>query len=202
MDDILLNFKKYCTERRWMIDKFSSEFTIQFRLSWYIQSIDSNCQIELESNVNRYSIGNLVKKEIDIDYYNISQNEKIAIELKYIRDKGSYNIGIFRYYEDIKFLEQLIESEKFDKGYCILFTSVPEMYTEPFKSLNPRNEENLDLYQSFRCSKILQGTVSIKTGKLNKAISISGSYPLEWIHFSNDIRACIVEIKQTDLLKK
>ena len=117
------------------------------------------------------------KKEIDIDYYK-NDDKHSCIELKYVRDKGSYNIGMFSFYEDIKFVEELVESGKFQNGYCILFTSIKELYTPPNKKLNPKNKENIRLYDSFRVKKQLSGTVSIKTGPLNKSISIKGKYNL------------------------
>ena len=126
-------------------------------------------------------------------YYN---NDDIhsCIELKYIRDKGSYNIEMFRFYEDIKFVEELTESGKFQNGYCVLFTSIKELYTTPNRKLNPKNNENLKLYKSFREKKQLWGTVSIKTGKLDKSISIKGKYNLNWFDFDNGIKSCIVII--------
>lgn len=187
------NFKDYCQSQRWTIDRYTSEFTLQFRMCRFLQSLDSNLVIELESNINRYGLEKFTKKEIDIEYYN---NDDIhsCIELKYIRDKGSYNIGMFLFYEDIKFVEELIKSGKFQNGYCVLFTSIKELYTTPNRKLNPKNKENLKLYESFRIKKQLGGTVSIKTGRLDKSISIKGKYNLNWFDFDNEIKSCIVKI--------
>lgn len=186
------NFKDYCQSHRWTIDRYTSEFTLQFRICRFLQSLDSNLVIELESNINRYGLEKFTKKEIDIEYYN--NDIRSCIELKYIRDKGSYNIGMFRFYEDIKFVEELIESGKFQNGYCILFTSLKEIYTTPNRKLNPKNKENLKLYKSYREKKQLGGTVSIKTGKLDKSISIKGQYNLNWFDFDNGIESCIIKI--------
>ena len=186
------NCKDYCQSQRWTIDRYTSEFTLQFRICRFLQSLDSNLVIELESNINRYGLEKFTKKEIDIEYYN--NDIRSCIELKYIRDKGSYNIGMFRFYEDIKFVEELIESGKFQNGYCILFTSLKELYTTPKRKLNPKNKENLKLYKSYREKKQLGGTVSIKTGKLDKSISIKGQYNLNWFDFDNGIKSCIVTI--------
>ena len=186
------NFKDYCQSHRWTIDRYTSEFTLQFRICRFLQSLDSNLVIELESNINRYGLEKFTKKEIDIEYYN--NDIRSCIELKYIRDKGSYNIGMFRFYEDIKFVEELIESGKFQNGYCILFTSLKEIYTTPNRKLNPKNKENLKLYKSYREKKQLGGTVSIKTGKLDKSMSIKGQYNLNWFDFDNGIESCIIKI--------
>lgn len=186
------NFKDYCQSQGWTIDRYTSEFTLQFRICRFLQSLDSNLVIELESNINRYGLEKFIKKEIDIDYNNDYIHS--CIELKYIRDKGSYNIGMFRFYEDIKFVEELIESGKFQNGYCLLFTSRKELYTTPKRKFNPKNKGNLKLYKSFRENKQLEGTVSIKTGKLDKSISIKGKYKLNWFDFDNGIKSCIIYI--------
>jgi len=101
---------------------------------------------------------------------------------------------MFHFYEDIKFVEELIDSGKFQNGYCILFTSIKELYTPPKRKLNPRNKENLKLYESFRIDKQLGGTVSIKTGPLDKSISIKGKYNMNWFDFDNGVKSCIVKI--------
>ena len=189
------NFKDYCQSQRWTIDRYTSEFTLQFRICRFLQSLDSNLVIELESNINRYGLEKFTKKEIDIEYYN-NDDKHSCIELKYIRDKGSYNIGMFRFYEDIKFVEELIESGKFENGYCVLFTSINKLYTPPNRILNPKNKENLKLYESFRIDKQLGGTVSIKTGSLDKSISIKGKYNLNWFDFDNEIKSCVIRINQ------
>ena len=189
------NFKDYCQSQKWTIDRYTSEFTLQFRICRFLQSLDSNLVIELESNINRYDLEKFTKKEIDIEYYN-NDNIHSCIELKYIRDKGSYNIGMFRFYEDIKFVEELIESGKFENGYCVLFTSINKLYTSPNRILNPKNKENLKLYESFRIDKQLGGTVSIKTGSLDKSISIKGKYNLNWFDFDNEIKSCVIRINQ------
>ena len=94
-------------------------------------------------------------------------------------------------------MEELVSNDPFKKGYSILFTSIPEIYTPSRKELNPRNRENLALYKSFREDGILKGTVSIKTGKLNKTLTISGTYRLDWFDFTQDIKACLVTVERS-----
>jgi len=191
----IFNFKDYYQSQRWTIDRYTSEFTLQFRICRFLQSLDSNLVIELESNINRYGLEKFTKKEIDIEYYK-NDDKHSCIELKYIRDEGSYNIGMFSFYEDIKFVEELIESGKFENGYCVLFNSINKLYTSPNRILNPKNKENLKLYESFRIDKQLGGTVSIKTGSLDKSISIKGKYNLNWFDFDNEIKSCVIRINQ------
>ena len=44
--------------------------------------------------------------------------------------------------------------------------------------------------------KQLEGTVSIKTGPLDKSISIKGKYNLNWFDFDNEIKSCVIRINQ------
>ena len=186
------NFKDYCQSQRWTIDRYTSEFTLQFRICRFLQSLDSNLVIELESNINRYGLEKFTKKEIDIEYYK-NDDKHSCIELKYIRDEGSYNIGMFSFYEDIKFVEELIEV----KSTQYPFSNFPDsINSSTNRILNPKNKENLKLYESFRIDKQLGGTVSIKTGSLDKSISIKGKYNLNWFDFDNEIKSCVIRINQ------
>lgn len=185
-------FRSFCEKKGWKIDRYTSEFTIQFRLALFFQSLNSNFQIEFESNIKRYGLFNKTKKEIDLDIFEPCGNHS-CIEIKYVRDKGSYNIGNLRFYEDIKFVEELIQSKKFNNGYCVLFTSLNELYTEPKKKINPKNNENFNLYKSFRVDRELKGTVTLRTGKLNRSVSLDGIYKIEWYDFDENVKYCIIE---------
>jgi hypothetical protein len=194
MENFISGFKNYCSKRNWTFDNYCSEFTFQFRICRYLEEVNNNYFIELESNIERYDCGRLIKKEIDIDIIS-SDNKKIAIELKYVRDQGSFNIGMYKYCEDIKFLEELVET-KFDIGYAIIFTNIKELYTAPNRTQNPKNEENKVLYTSFRINKKLTGELKIKTGTMNESLSLRGEYILNWEDFFQNIKVCIVKIEK------
>jgi|LakMenE01Jun11ns_1017448.scaffolds.fasta_scaffold9768574_1 hypothetical protein len=193
MDNFISDFNIYCLKRNWNFDKFSSEFTFQFRICRYLEEINNSYNIELESNIQKHGYKKLIKKEIDIEI-NESDSRKIAIELKYVRDRGSFNIGMYKFCEDIKFLEELVET-KFNVGYAIIFTNIKEIYSEPSKSLKPRNEENTVLYTSFRIDKKLTGELKIKTGKMDESLYLKGEYHLHWEDFGQSIKACVVKVE-------
>lgn len=185
-------FKEYCQSRNWIFDEFTSEFTFQFRLCRFIEDLRDGYQIELESNIERYGLSDLIKKEIDIDILERNYN-RTAIEVKYIRDFGSHNIGMFNYCEDIKFLEEIV-GNVFNNGIAIIFTTIENLYTEPKKFLKPKNIENLALYNAFRINRLLAGELKIKTGKMDRTLILNGQYNLNWVHFSDTIKACIVNV--------
>lgn len=192
MDIDIIEFKNYCNSRNWIFDQYTSEFTFQFRLCRFIENFYKDYKLELESNIERYGLSKLTKKEIDIDLVD-NKNSKTAIEIKYIRDFGSHNIGMYSYCEDIKFLEEIVENI-FDNGLAIIFTSIENLYTEPTKELNPKNTENLALYEAFRINRKLCGELKIKTGKMDKTLKLLGQYNLNWIDFNETIKACIVKV--------
>jgi hypothetical protein len=191
----LIKFKEYCENRNWSFDNFCSEFTFQFRLCRYLETIDENALIELESSIYRYNYEKLTKKEIDIDILSSDNQTRTAIELKFIRDQGSYNIGMYKFCEDIRFLEELTE-RGFSHAYSIIFTTITEVYTKPKSTLRPKNLENSSLYNCFRNDFELKGVLNIKTGKMNESLTLRGEYKLLWVDFSSNIKACIVEISK------
>lgn len=194
MNNLITEFKKYCTDRKWTFDKYCSEFTFQFRLCRFLENNNKSNKIELESNIERYNYNKLIKKEIDIDLLTFD-NKKIAIEIKFIRDQGSFNIGMYKYCEDIKFLEELTDLN-FLEGYAILFTTIKELYTPPQKKQNPRNIENISLYNCFRVELKLKGNLKIKTGKMNESLTLRNEYEINWIDFDENIKACIVKVEK------
>lgn len=184
-------FKKYCLVRNWNFDKFTSEFTFQFRLSRFLDEKYKIENVELEVNIQKYNIDKkLSKKEIDL----IIEDKKkiIPIEIKFLRDKGSFNIGLFEFCKDINFIESLIENN-FKTGYAILFTNLEEIFNHTKKS-NPKHIENIYLYDSFRVQKKISGNYQIKTGNLHKNIIIKSTYKIEWLDFLNNIKCCIIKI--------
>lgn len=192
MIDFILEFKKYCTERNWSFDNYTSEFTFQFRICRFLEDKKMAGEVELESNIQRYNFPKLIKKEIDIDFIDITGN-KIAMELKFVRDLGSFNIGMFKFCEDVRFLEQLVEYG-FDSGFAVIFTTIEKIYTRSIKELKPKNPENTNLYRGFRENFQISGTLSIKTGNLNQTIYLNGKYDLNWEDFLGNIKVCVVKV--------
>jgi hypothetical protein len=192
MTDFIVEFRKYCIERNWSFDNHTSEFTFQFRVCRFLEAKNKARDIELESNIQRYNFPKLIKKEIDIDFINI-KGEKIAMELKFVRDMGSFNIGMFKFCEDVKFLEQLVECG-FNLGFAIIFTTIEKIYTRSIKELKPKNPENTNLYRGFRENFQISGSLSIKTGNLNQSIILKGKYDLNWEDFLGNIKVCVVKV--------
>src|SRR5438552_2050139 len=128
--ELILNFKKYCDQYGWSFDNNSSEFTFQFRLGWFINSLFKDQYIvDFETNVRKLGILGTHKKEIDIYMYDRQKKTSSAIELKFIKDRIGYDISLFKMCEDIKFLEQLQDNYHFSSTYSLAFTSIENVYT-------------------------------------------------------------------------
>lgn len=190
--DSILKFKNFCEERGWDFDKrFTSEFTFQFRLCRFLDVFfQDRYNTELESSINRYQINNLVKKVIDIDLMDKRSNKRHAIEIKYLRDEGSYDVGMFEICKDIKFLEQL-RTCNFSTCFSLVFTTVSKIHT-PIKLQKAKILSNLQLYNCFGKNFQITGNISLQTGK--REVQIEGQYQLKWFDFSQTIKACLITV--------
>jgi hypothetical protein len=73
--------------------------------------------------------------------------------------------------------------------------TINEDFTPPGKPQNPKNTANLDLYHRFRVEKKVYGTLNIETGTLRNSTTLEGSYDLVWQDFTENIKACIINVK-------
>ena len=189
--DIAQGFTKWLGEKGYMIDEYTSEFTIQFLLACFLDTVlPPGHKCELEVSIRRFNIvESLRKKEIDLVV--TIGNERHAIEIKFVRDRGTFNIGMFRISEDILFLEQL-KDRGFNSVCSLAITNIPELYTLPNQQLNPRNAENLRLYTAFRIDRLLSGTLKILTGNLNEEVTLQREHRLEWFDFISKTKMAVV----------
>jgi hypothetical protein len=115
--------------------------------------------------------------------------------MKFCRDKGTYNIGMFAFLEDIIFGEELLK-EGFTSFGALFFSDIPEHFTQPAKPLRPKNIENTALHERFRKERKLYGKISIKTGDLNSSVGLDGSYDLQWHNLNETVKYTFVWMEQ------
>ncbi|NCC50059.1 MAG: hypothetical protein EOM20_02465 [Spartobacteria bacterium] len=194
MKKTLETFCNWLNVSKFPIHPWTNEKTIQNQLGLFLNFwLPRTSTVELEVNTTKLPgvPKGLRKKEADIIV--TTGQKRSVIEVKFWRDQGTYNIGMFRCYEDICFVEQLCK-KGFGSSAVIFFTDIPSHYTKAASSPNPRNPQNTDLYTTFRYDQVLCGKVQIKTGKLNQSITIAGTYPLQWHHLCGDTCYTIIEI--------
>jgi hypothetical protein len=194
MKKTLESFCEWLEASAYTIQPWSNEKTLQNQIGVFLNFwLPRTRLIELEVNVTKLPgiTGGLRKKEADII---VSDGKaKSAIEVKFWRDTGTYNIGMFRCYEDIRFLEDL-RSQGFGPSALIFFTEMPQHYQKSKRIPKPKNPENLSLHKTFRFDQIRSGSVQIKTGQLNERVSIRGTYTLNWQQLQGDVWYAIVEV--------
>ena len=87
-----------------------NEASIQYELAIFLREVIPNYKIQLERNVSYFELNkkHFLKREIDIVLFNTTKTRKFAIEIKY--PLSEVPIQMYKFCEDIKFLEQLKES--------------------------------------------------------------------------------------------
>lgn len=190
-DQLFQRFADWIQKERFPILGRTGEKTIQNELAVFLkQNRPPRTHVELEVNCRALTNGLITtKKEIDVFWEH--NNTRHAIELKFHRDVGSSDSGIFHFLEDVRFGEDLIEAG-FDSFGAFFATDVKSFFTVPTKPLRPRNPENLELYRKFRVERCIYGDTRLHAGKFDKTVSLKGRYPLTWNTFASDTKFTFV----------
>lgn len=167
-----------------MSDYVYNEFSLQFELGIHLrQALTDGSRLYFEKNVQSIwpdrSKSTFTKKEIDLCVLGDGIPE-CAIELKYPRN-GMYPEEMFKFIEDVKFLEEL-KGAGFKECYAVCLVEDPA-----FNNLDGRTRTIEGIYAPFRNSGLISGTVEKPTGKVRHSLSLSGSYKVDW-HETGDGR--------------
>jgi len=168
-------------------DNYYNEATFQFKLLMGLgKTIDEN-KIFPERNIEYYELNSAkyTKKVVDIILENIKK-ENIAIELK-MPMNGQVPEQMFKFVEDIKFLEELKGSSKFQRCYFIVVTNDSKFW-------KGNNKEGI--YAYFRKNLIINGKIYKPTGKGKNEINhkLKGEYKINWNKLNNKFQYLIIEI--------
>lgn len=194
MKSDLLVFAEWLRRTKFRIQPWTNEKTIQNQLGVFLNYwLPKTSLVELEVNVTKLVDTNLKLRKKEADIIIRDGDQYSVIEVKFWRDKGTYNIGMFRCFEDVAFVEQL-RHIGFSSSAVLFFTEIPEHYTRATKTARPKNEENAPLYTAFRQRQEIHGAARIKTGKLDESVTVNGNYPLTWNHLIGNIHFCVIEI--------
>jgi hypothetical protein len=178
IDELLRNIK---------FDNFYIEATFQFKLLMQLGKIYDEDRIFPERNIGYYRLDQKTfsKKEADII---IEQHNDlpIAFELK-MPMNGQVPEQMYKFVEDIKFLEELKASNLFDKCYLIVVTNDPNFW---------QGKKNDGIYASFRNGVSLKGKIYKPTGteKNESFHQISGEYHIRWNALLNNFKYFVVKV--------
>jgi hypothetical protein len=178
IDELLKNIKFDC---------FYIEATFQFKLLTQLAKIyDEDC-IFPERNIGYYRLNQKLfsKKEADIivEPYN---EQPIVFELK-MPMNGQVPEQMYKFTEDIAFLEELKASSLFGKCYLIVVTNDSNFW---------QGNKYDGIYAPFRNRVPLKGKIYKPTGseKNGSFHQISGEYYIAWNKLENDFRYFAVEV--------
>lgn len=169
---------------------FHSERDFQLALAWKIHEIKPDCGIRLEVP---FWIGEK-RKYMDIQFQGRNRDQKIAIELKYLKQKlhiehngelfdlhaaAAQDVGCHGFIEDIYRLERLLETEKqFTAGFAIFLTNDPLYWKDR------KGRTNYDAFHISEGEKVAGEMKGVKNGK-ETSICLKSSYDIHWHDYSD-----------------
>jgi hypothetical protein len=164
IDELLRNIK---------FDSFYLEATFQFKFLMCLAKIYDEDSIFPERNIGYYKLNQKTfsKKEVDI-IIEQGNNLSIAFELK-MPMNGQVPEQMYKFVEDIVFLEELKASRLFGKCYLITVTNDSNFW---------QGVKNNGIYAPFRNRGPLKGKIYKPTGneKNESFHQISGEYHIVW----------------------
>ena len=169
------------------------EATFQFHLLMELASGYNRNSIFPERSIEYYGLTDLTKKEIDIVIeLDKDHNDTVAIELK-MPMNGEVPEQMFSFIKDIKFLEELKESNKFSKCYLITVTNDHKFWSGIKKD---------GIYLYFREEQIITGPFTKPTGNKDKdkdkgkdkEYKLNKKHKAEWQDLKDGFRYFIIEV--------
>ncbi|GMO39806.1 MAG: hypothetical protein Pg6C_00460 [Treponemataceae bacterium] len=168
-------------------DDFCIEATFQFKLLMQLAKVFDECSVFPEKNIEYYrlNVRNFSKKEVDI-IIEQSNDSNIAIELK-MPMNGQVPEKMYKFIEDIKFLEELKATGIFGKCYLIVVTNDAKFW---------QGNKKEGIYSFFRNRQILRGKILKPTGNRKKENyhQISNEYQINWNSMNNNFRYFVVNV--------
>ena len=162
-----------------------NEFSVQFELAIFLRALIPNYKIQLERNVSYFKLDKqrFEKKEIDIVLFNKTKTRKFAIEIKYPLSQEPKQM--YKFCEDIKFLEQLKESG-FTDNFFLAITSNATFWRDDGKIGT--------IYEKFRKEKALYGVIKNKIGNSKKEVTLERRHKINWLTINDSTRYFLMRI--------
>lgn len=154
-----------------------NEASLQYELAKFLE--EKEYSVRLEFNIKDFMSKknqNFVKRDVDIVVF--KEEKKYAIELKFPR-KGQYPEQMYKFIQDILFMQEVKDICKFDETYCLTIVDDDKFYN------NILNKTPTSIYNNFRnydkSIDIKEGNIEKPTGKNKSSIKLSSSYKSQWI---------------------
>ena len=162
-----------------------NEASIQYELAIFLREVIPNYKIQLERNVSYFELNkkHFLKREIDIVLFNTTKTRKFAIEIKY--PLSEVPIQMYKFCEDIKFLEQLKESG-FTDNFFLAITPQSNFWGDRGKTGT--------IYEKFRKEKELYGTIKNQIGDSKEEVTLKGRHKINWLTINDSTRYFVMRI--------
>jgi hypothetical protein len=162
-----------------------NEASIQYELAIFLREVIPNYKIQLERNIRYFELNkkHFQKREIDIVLFNTTKTRKFAIEIKY--PLSEVPIQMYKFCEDIKFLEQLKESG-FTDNFFLAITPQSQFW-------NGRSKKDT-IYEKFRKEKELYGTIKNQIGDSKEEVTLKGRHKINWLTINDSTRYFVMRV--------
>jgi hypothetical protein len=161
-----------------------NEVSFQHELVTFLRGKFPSYKVQFERNVSFFFANTkTIKKEIDIVLYDDNSGERYAVELK-MPSNGQYPEQMYKFVEDIKFMEQL-KALGFTQTYAVTL-AIHRLFFE--------GRTVSGIYQYFRAGRPLSGTVNKPTGSTSESITLQSNYSIDWKALGDSRKYYVVEI--------
>jgi hypothetical protein len=161
-----------------------NEFSLQHELGTFLRNKFPNFKVQYERNVSFFFPNpRTIKKEMDIVLYDDDKSERYAVELK-MPSNGQYPEQMYKFVEDIKFMEQL-KTLGFTQTFAVTLAADRLFFEGGTVS---------GIYQYFRAACPLCGTVKKPTGSTSESITLQGNYSIDWKAAGDSKKYYVVEV--------
>ena len=171
-----------------------NEFSLQHEFGLWLRSHAHRPEIKIqfERPVRFFGVdGKLTKKEIDLACFEPPLVPIMIMEFKFPR-AGQVPIQMFKFCQDVAFVEELVLKEKrFPFGCALIAADDADFYR------GSRHQAGT-IYSCFRDGVSIRGTIEKSTGKEEPPVVLQGEYRIEWqvVAGLNDLKFAAVTVAQ------
>lgn len=171
-----------------------NEFSLQHEFGIWLRkhAHHPNLKIQFERPVRFFGVdGKLTKKEIDLACYAPPLAPILVMEFKFPR-AGQVPIQMFKFCQDVAFVEELVLKEKrFPIGCALIVADDGDFYR------GDRHKADT-IYSCFRDGIPIRGTIEKSTGTPELSAVLLGEYRIQWqpVEGLPDLRYAAVTVAQ------
>ncbi len=153
-----------------------NEFSLQHEFGLFLRTRmeDGKIKIQFERPTSFFGIsGRLTKKEIDLACFRSPNEPLAAVEFKFPR-AGQVPIQMFKFCQDVAFLEELVlKEQRFGCGVAVMTANNRDFYQ------GDRHQPGT-IYSIFRDGAAMRGTIEKPTGTEEPPVTLLSEYNINW----------------------